>query len=299
MPGDKNISGNEFPTPASERVQILSAQPFTGWDLNEVFPEAYPYIAEEDNLVVTGLFTFGVVLTVSGRILDALSKKVVPFQQTITVAASAAIQQFQIGTAEGFLLGATIAGAAAGNGTRQNYVALGIMRGALSLLATQTQLCAGYLNNMGLVSWPVTGIVNPREGNGVPRNNSVGNPGAGAEWTYTVAGALREQLVSIHATLATAVAVANRQVTLVVDDGANTLWESTPGPVQAASLTWDYTGAGFGYAPTNVLTKVSVHVDPSIVMQAGFRVRTVTTNIQGADQWSNIRLLTRQWIDIG
>lgn len=299
MPGDKNISGNEYADPTGERVEILSAQPSTGWDLEEMFPEAYPYLAEEDSLIVTGLFTFNTVLTVSGRVLDARLNKVIPFQQTINIVNSTAIQQFQIGTAEGFLIGATITGVAAGNGTRQNFVALGIMRGAIGLTATQTQLCAGYLNNMGLVSWPSTGIINPREGNGVVRNNSVGNPAAGTDWIYTVPVATREQIVSIHAVFQTAVAAGNRQVQFIVDDGANVLYATTQGPVQVTTLTWDYTGAGFGYAPTNVLTSVSVHVDPSIVMQSGFRVRSSTTAINAGDQWSAIRVLTRQWIDIG
>jgi len=299
MPGDKNISGNEFADPTNEQVQILSARPLTTWDLDEVLPEAFAYLAAEDSLVLSGLFKASRTVTVSGRILDAFSRKIVPFQQQITVTASNAFQQFQIQTQEGFLLGATVTYSPPSNAANQSFIALGIMRGAVGFTSIQTTLCAGYMNQLGLISWPQSGIVNPREGNGTPLTFSLGNPAAGADFTFTVANAERNQIMSVHAVLTTAVAAANRQVQFIVDDGATTLYATTPGPVQAASLAWDYTGAGFGYAPTQALTSVSVHVDPNLVLQQGWRIRSATTAIQAADQWSAIRVTVRQWIDQG
>jgi hypothetical protein len=113
------------------------------------------------------------------------------------------------------------------------------------------------------------------------------NPAAGAEWSVTVPANQLWKVTSVTATLVTAVAAANREVSLVTDDGAVITTTSPTGLTHVASLTKAYTWIAFlswrgvGAQALNQVTGMGEHWLP-----AGHRIRTVTTNIQAADDWS-------------
>jgi len=114
-------------------------------------------------------------------------------------------------------------------------------------------------------------------------------PAAGADWSVTVPAGKVWRLVSVQATLTTAVAVANRSPRLIVGDGDATFLTIPPVAVQAASLAgvfdWLEHGSAYTTAPDQVLSL------PALVLEAGWTVGTSTTAIQAADQWSAQQLL--------
>lgn len=119
-------------------------------------------------------------------------------------------------------------------------------------------------------------------------SNTVANPAAGADFSFTLTGGAI--LESVTATLTTAVAVANRSPALkIVNNVATVVVRGIQTPaVQAASLTVDYTwmvGAGAAIVGANQV----VLPLPSLFVTAGtWTFSSLTNLIQAADQWSNI-----------
>lgn len=116
----------------------------------------------------------------------------------------------------------------------------------------------------------------------------IGNPAAGADWTYTAPNTV--ELLAVGATLVTSAAVANRVPRLrFLDNAAHQL---TTAPLQSnlvasttAFCSW-YPGA-----TSNGLGGAAVQSMPGgIWLPAGFVVNVSTANIDVADQWSNIAL---------
>lgn len=115
-------------------------------------------------------------------------------------------------------------------------------------------------------------------------------PAAGADWTYTVPVGQSLSVETLQFSLTTSAAVANRQVQVVIDDGTNELWRWVAPAVQAASTTVEYVGAQSSVESSGVRAGVQSFELPNIVLLPGYRVRTITTNIQAADQYTAQRL---------
>lgn len=115
-------------------------------------------------------------------------------------------------------------------------------------------------------------------------------PVAGADWTYTVPAGQSLSVETLQFSLVTGVTVANRTVMVIIDDGANELWRWVSPVVQAATTTVEYVGAQSSVEYGAVRNGVEAFELPSIVLGPGYRVRTITTNIQATDQYSAQRL---------
>lgn len=117
---------------------------------------------------------------------------------------------------------------------------------------------------------------------------AVGNPAAGADWSYALTRPMT--LIAVQATLTTAIAVANRQPQLkLATSTPATLFLSPLTVAQAASLADTY--VWFASAPlTTVASATATSPIPTITLGTGWTVATQTTALQGADQWSSIVL---------
>lgn len=115
-------------------------------------------------------------------------------------------------------------------------------------------------------------------------------PAAGADWTYTVPAGQSLVVETLQFSLVTGVTVANRTVQVIIDDGANELWRWVSPTVQAASTTVEYVGAQSSVEYGAVRNGVEAFELPNLILGPGYRVRTVTVNIQATDQYSAQRL---------
>lgn len=115
-------------------------------------------------------------------------------------------------------------------------------------------------------------------------------PAAGAEWTYTVPAGQSLSVETLQFSLTTSATVANRTVQVIIDDGANELWRWVSPNVQAASATVEYVGAQSSVEYGAVRNNVQAFELPSIVLGPGYRIRTLTVNIQVGDQYTAQRL---------
>lgn len=123
--------------------------------------------------------------------------------------------------------------------------------------------------------------------------DTASNPAAGSEISITVPANERWRLMSMMFTFATDATVSNRRPHIVIDDGANPLWEWVMPVDQAASLSIRYSGgvttsefAGPG-APRQSVTSFSI---PQVTLESGWRIITNTTNLQAGDDYSAVEV---------
>lgn len=216
--------------------------------------------------------------------------QVIPNFYNINVAANGTTQTTKsITNLEGFILSMSaevlsgLAGAV--------WVNVVVQRGVGSQDVTQgLNLLQGYPSLVDTLSWPQAPPVKSIDNRGLANVVSIVAPGAGADFVVVVPAGVNWLLRSIRVSLVTAVAVANRFVTLRLDDGAGHIFADLPcGAAQAASLTQTYTWAN---GLTNVQTNnANIGGLPTEArLPGGFRILTVTGNIQAADQFSAMAL---------
>lgn len=131
---------------------------------------------------------------------------------------------------------------------------------------------------------------------GAIRSVSGRDPAAGAEISITVPAGAVWRVLGLRFELVTDATAADRQVDLLIDDGANTLLRIEPPAVQAASLTRGY-NCGPGLPARTVLTSQFLMPLPVDTLLAGeWRIRTVTANLQAADNFGAVYLWVEEWL---
>ena len=123
------------------------------------------------------------------------------------------------------------------------------------------------------------------------------DPLAGAEVLLTVPWGGRWQLHAMRLVLVTDTTAVNREVDLVIDDGTNTLLMIEPPALQGLGGTRGY-NYGTGFPSLNALTQEFLIPFPAgLMLQSGYRLRTVTTNLQAGDNYGIPRVLVEEWLD--
>lgn len=118
------------------------------------------------------------------------------------------------------------------------------------------------------------------------------DPAAGAEISYTVAAGSKIALFSAAVSLVASADVANRRARITIDDGATVLYAGIAGTDQTAGQTVRYVfgSAGSGLIVGSAIAQVPWGSAP-ILLLPGWRIKTVTTNIQAADDWGVMSLV--------
>jgi len=294
----KNMSGAQFPQPAEDFAVKSATTAFKF--LREDVPPPFPcYVGVDDQLLLTFCFdNNGNSLICNVRILRD-DGKIIPivFIVPIPAARTVVTQRFQL--VEGFLLSVSLLTPNPTATGSPAYASAALIRPPNTAAAQYETLCAGYVNSVIAISYPQTPPQRPTDGAGIIRSFAITPPAAGADFTFTVNTLTRLRIISISATLTTAVAVANRNVELVIDDGANVVAEIDSGFSQLASLVNDYTWMDSGPIGAAFDNVVVLPLPANLILPAGFRISSETTGIQAADQWSAIRMLVSEWLDLG
>ena len=158
-------------------------------------------------------------------------------------------------------------------------------------------LFSDYVTNTNPAGWPGGRILNSTEGPGFKHSLQVANPGAGADWTFTAGTRQRLRVETLNAVFTAAVAVSNRQVQLILDDGANVLAVFPAAVNIVASTTANVTATSGSVATSIITTDVTIPIPQPLIMEPGWRLRVSTVGIQPADQWSAIWLNVEEWIE--
>lgn len=180
----------------------------------------------------------------------------------------------------------------------QCFVSITLQRGLLFPGNTNKLLCMGYVSSDSPISWPEPTIVNALDGMGALFSNTVGAPGPGTEWSQTVPIGARWRIVSTRSIFTTSVAVALRAPRVQITDALNNvLYQAcivgTIPASTAASITMSDTGA---YTPGDALS-FTIPMPVNMTLLQGWTIRTLTQNMQAADQWSSIFQLIEEYLE--
>jgi hypothetical protein len=255
------------------------------------------FLTGEDNLRVVVRTALAVTITIEGRVLDPCGT-VVPFVQTCAVSVtdrSAQIFNFRAG--DGWMLDLSARVTIGTPEIGQTYIQIRVARGDSAAAVNIGTLVQGYVTESDDLSYPGLGLKASVEGPGFVRRFGISNPAAGNNFTITVPARTRWRLLAVNCLLVAGAGVANREVVLTLDDGANGFAIIPAGVTQIATESRQYTF--FQGAPRGAGTQ-SLHVIaplPFAVLMAGFDITSSVVNIQAADQFQNVNALVEEWIE--
>jgi hypothetical protein len=294
----KNVSGAQFQMPA-DQFKVRSASAGLQFATQELQPGIGCYIGVDDRLMVSFMFDLNNNQPVVNVRVLRDDGTIIPFTFTPPVTAARTLQQTIFNLCEGFILSCSIMAISPTNAANIAWGSCAIVRAPGTTLSQYELLCAGYLSNVFPVGYPLSVPQRSIEGPGQPRSFAITTPGAGADWSFTVPAGMRLRVIAISGTLVTAVAVANRNVDLVLDDGVTVYAEIPSGASQIASLTNDYSWIDSGPPGTIFDNQVVLPLPANYIVPPNHRIRSETTGIQGADQWSNLNMLAIEWLEVG
>ncbi len=264
----------------------------------KVTPPSLLYVQRDDFLAATVLSSIaGEVVTITARLLLATEGRITTVQFTVAAPTAYTLANGQSPLAEGYLL-SVVAVAASAVQPGRTYVTVFINRGVGISLATApgAVLGAGYTTNVTPVAWPGGGIMRSTDGAGASLVFTVANPAAGADWSTSPNANAQWQLIAVSAALVTSAAAANRNITLRLRSLLATVYNGDASASVLANTTAQITGAPGQNSSTLIGTNVFIPLPPNTLLTVSNSIISVTTNIQGADQWSAIRVWVREWL---
>lgn len=203
---------------------------------------------------------------------------------------------FALQLAEGYLLG--VGATVTPNVLRgQVFAAAFLIRGSSTQFSSTSPLFADYATANYPVGWPNGRTLNFIEGPGWKHSLQVTNPLAGVDWTLTLGPNQRLRIESLNAVFTAAVAIANRQVQLIVDDGVNVVGVFPAASNIVASTISNVTVTAGSVNTPIITTDVLIPIPQPLILQPGWRLRTTTAGIQAADTWTAIWLNLEEWLE--
>ena len=277
-----------------------SDQPVTKFTVQGIAPPSNLYIARDDTLVITATSpTTAITLTVQGRLLRAADGVISPFQQNIVLPASRTATVATIQLAEGFLLNVAAFTTANPSPPGNVYVTINQQRPGTPSPNQFSLLASGYVGSARAIGWPGGPIARPIDGAGFLRSITGTVPAAGAEVSETVPTLARWQLLSLRVNLVTSATVATRIPQFVFDDGANEFYRTANNAGgYGASNTIQVALANTSLVTTAVGTALApIPMTVPIILEQGFRIRTVTIALQGTDQYNALFYEVMEWLE--
>lgn len=179
------------------------------------------------------------------------------------------------------------------------YVNAYLQRGLSSTAGSAVivaNLIRNYIETGNSLSYPLDQTEGYTEGGVASQVIYVGDPGPGDEISYQLTPTQTWELQAIFFKLTTEATVANRRVRLTIADaGLSPIFTvETVSANQAASTTWDY-----NYNPNGSNTSLVlgyILTIPPLLIPPEFVIFTDTENIQGLDQYTDIKFLVKQYI---
>lgn len=274
---------------------IQTREPAVGFQVDKISPSQYVYTQDNDllnivlvsnaaNQSVTVRFRY---LTPQGEIKETT--------RIISTLAALVVFPNPIPLSEGWLVSVALQRNTFVTGSWV-FAQIAIQRQVLFLsFLSYGLLWSGFITFNSFNGWPGMPSKEITDGPGQIRSITGTTPAAGADISELVPALRRWTLLTFHALLTTSVAVANRAVELRVDDGVNILVDGGAFSNQAASSTAFYSATA---TPNNLASLdgvILLSMPLPLALDAGFHIKTVTTNLQAADQWTAPQYMVLEW----
>ena len=287
-----------------ERVEPSEALPRdVGFQAQGLAPTPAVYVSREDRLFVRAYNSdAGAEVEVRGRLLLP-EGRMFAFTRKVAPPSDRSVYDIDFsfdlpGDVNGaWLLNLLVVRSAGSFRRGQFFVQLSIFRGSGQSGFRHCVLASGYVAHDLVVNWPGTGINSPLEGPGIIRSVIGSNPAFGAEVVEVVPPGARWRLRCLKASLTTDATVANRQVSLIIDDGTDQLFNSCCPDLQGASVARQYHFAEYAYQPAASATRIYLAVPISLMLFQGWRIRTETFNLKAGDDWAAPYMMVEEWIE--
>jgi len=262
-----------------------------------VQPPSRVYIGVDDVLQVSFANNNGLgQMAIRGRILrpDGI---IVPFDEFFTVGATRSFNFFNFSLSEGFLLSMTASIPLPGTAEVSTYVQVSVKRGGSAVLFGYDVLMAGYVGQNRLLAWPSYPATRPLEGPGMIRVIAGSTPVAGAEINEVVPTNARWRLISAFFQLTAANAGGTRTVRVTVDDGLNKYYQVSANGGVAVNTVATLALCNQGAPSSQISTDLYIAHDSNLLMLPAHRWRTLTNNLNAADQYTNPIYIVQEWFE--
>lgn len=314
------------PQPGFTTGSLPNVSTFT---FKEVAPPSPLYIQRDDQLGIRAFtqISSGDIVTITARLLLApfnrtgqpdvkptldpgadpqASNLITQVTLTLQVAAGGTsfygnVTSLLQALSEGYLLGIA---AVSSNASRrgQTFVSVFLNRGqsGFNITGASQPLFSDWVVGVNVTGWPGGRIVNSSESTGLLQAVAVTNPGAGADWSFTIPSNARMRISSFFAVLTTSAVAGNRIVRVQILQGSFLVWQAAAGIVIPASTACSVAGApGQSPTATDPTTANLALPDPCILNSNGTpsRLNVNTAGILGGDQWTAIAIHFELWAD--
>lgn len=271
--------------------------PQIGLNVTNSSPPVNSYVGVDDQLrlFISSSSVTGANITLSLRILLP-DGRIVPNTHVVPTPASRSGNTTQIPLTEGFILSAALKSTFSSE-QRNTYCVLYITRGTPTTLTDAQVLMQGYPALISELSWPTGFNTDSVNCVGNIRTITGTNPATGTDISETVPASAKWRPISFIARLVTSVAVANRTVVFVIDDGANLLQTVVVNATIPASTTW-FVSVGQGLQNVTLAgsSVLNACMPMGVFMSSGWRFRTLSTNLQAGDQWGFVQYSVEEWL---
>jgi hypothetical protein len=264
----------------------------------QVQPPSAVYLQPEDSLT---LFLNNPVQSLAGSILNLNLRWLRPDGEISTarkpIVPGGGQTSYTFTLGEGFLLSASL--------TNPNtpipepgavYATLVVVRDVPESEIFPWVLFSDYVTTYHFPSWPFGRNLSSQEGPGRIRSITGTTPAAGADINEVVPSGVRWRLFALVTTLTTSAAGGARTPDIVLDDGTKIFFRVSALQTQAASFTVSYVLGNMG-SWTAIGTRNAWLFPDSILLSPAFRIRTITTAIDAADQWTAPQYLVQEWVN--
>lgn len=255
------------------------------------------YVGGEDNLRLRSLnAAAGVLLNCAGRIrgTDGVIR---PFSVNQTPNTDRTVASTLSSIGEGWILNLRVAPIAGTPRIGQCWALVELVRGFSGATSVVGTLVSGYVTTNQPLAWPGSPMRGTLEGPGVIRSITGTDPAAGAEVSETVPTGARWRLIAMNVVLGTDATVANRNVTITIDDGVNLVYQGGVNRNQVASTTIGYSfGSGTG-AFGDSLNAVLGSLPAPLVLLPGWRIATSTLGRVAGDNFGAPQLTVEEWLE--
>jgi hypothetical protein len=206
-------------------------------------------------------------------------------------------KEFAVG--HGYLLNVAVFASSGTPKRGQTWVKLEVVRGLGAQAQVLGTVVQGYVTANQNLSYPGSPMEASTDGDGYIREFFGTVPGLGLETSEACPTGARWEMLNYRVSFSTDATVINRRSGIFLDDGAFTYFRSPQTATQAGSQTVSQYWHQAAYFNPSILVDVPLAPLPSqLIMLAGHRIRTATSNMQPGDGYSSAVVLVREWLEV-
>lgn len=254
------------------------------------------YVTRQDNLLVTAYNTLaGLDVTLRTRTLSP-NGEITPGEFTFTPTADRTFQVMRPDLSVGWLLSVLAIPSLATLKQGACYVTIGLQRNVPGQFDAFEILAQGYLTSSNFIAWPKADSRTPTEGAGRLFSESIANPGANTNFSYTVPANTRQKIHNLYFTFTEVGGVNATPLLWILPNGAQYgYYLFTTVVVNAATHTYTYAISTNTWVYNAGL--YSVCWLPDVVLPAGAVIQSSVSGMGGGDNFTNILLFIEEWLE--